>query len=379
MSEIYTRLRVFDTITSKYLGITDNTTAQIYISLEPLPADTPLVIRHRQANKLSLRVNNSSLDWLADPLIQEELIRLMITCKLGVEDNKKTIPQWFVCALRQAALHKEYFNEMIKNQPLPAMRTLLINNKVPDLRQILKIKSHSKNRFIAEIEEQCCYTLLLGLASASRISKLRKVIFEPEDDLLLEIDRISSYLGFNDNNQLQNWYKQQIDLRTINSRFPAPSRYIKQMFNTVTEVTYTTIEEEQKNARIEDLKPALDEISEAELHRIKIGFFSAISRLSQTSTPELGRILNKMIKTAEDFEHDDYDDFVEDYLKISKQLDDDLSRYNKINKHLGEIERSTMQERQVLDYITELNNSRSHTPEPWPALELYLDRIEKSF
>jgi len=379
MSEIYTKLRVLDAITSKYLGITDSGATQISISLEPLPAGKSIVIRLRQANKLSLMVNNSSLDWLADPLTQEELILLMISCKLGFKDYKKTIPQWFVCALRQAALHKEHFNEMIKNQPLPAMRTLLINNKVPGLERILKTKSHSKNRLIAEIEEQCCYILLLGLASSSRISKLRKTIFEPEDDLLPEIDRISSCLGFKDKTQLQNWYKQQVDLRTITSRFPAPPSYIKQVLNSVTTISYTTIKGKQKAARIEGLEPALKEISEDEFFRIKVQFFGAISRLGQISPSELSDILIKIIKTSDDFGHDDYDDFTKDYLKITKQLNGYFLRHSEIEKQLGEIENSSMQERQALDYIKELNNSASHVPEPWPALELYLDRIEKSF
>lgn len=380
MSEIYTQLRIYDAVTSKYLGMMNTPDTRIIIDIVPLLKNKAFTLKHRRANSLSLKLNNDISTWISKPLIQEDILRLMVGCKLGIDGNKETIPQWFVCALRQAAIHKKNFRTMIKFQPLPHMRTLLLRDCVPDLSKITQLTSHSRNQLLAEISEQACYVLLLSLATNDLfIAELKKMLFTATDESLSCVDKISSILKIKDSDKLQDWYKKQIEARTISARFPAPSSYTKRRFNRISTITYTTIEGEEKTIRIEKMEPVIEQISEPELLRIRLEFFRNISQLCYTSTPELNDLFAKVLETVEDFNHDDFDDFVEDYMEVKEEIDKCFSKYDKIDRSLEQIEQSTMKEQQALEYITRLNEIDSQVPPPWPALETYLDEIEKSF
>ena len=380
IDEIYKRIRSIDFITTKYLGLPVKNTVSIAINIEDMVGNSFAKVVYFKGNKLILNLSSNFANWSRSPEVLEDIIRRVTACKLGSAEYVSTIPQWFVCALSQAVIHKENYRKMLGEQPLPHLRTLLLQESVPDIKTLLTLETHTHHKLLAAVIDEASYVLLLALTSdRAPISLAKKRLFTNVQGNESSIQRLYSLTNSSTPPQLQQWFRVQIEHRTITSRYPAPASFTEKRLNEIENITYTTKDKVKETCTITDLESLISQLETQELHRIKFTFLNGISRLGDTSNPELSEVFSKILKLQEDFTENSFDDFKENYQELQVELEHIFSRYKRIEQLLQKAEEKMETNRRTFDYLKDRQNIAPPIPAAWPALERHLDEIEKAF
>ena len=163
----------------------------------------------------------------------------------------------------------------------------------------------------------------------------------------------------------------------VTYRFPATPNYIEKKFKEATTINYTTKKGKKGHCSIEQLGQIIEEIDESELQRIKQAFFSKLMWLDHISLPDLSKIIVQMINLNDEFNIDNYDDFVEGYIELLNEINAKFDKYSKIESYLNSIKAVEIEKRKTADYVHTIENNSPQIPPAWPALEKLLDKLDE--
>lgn len=402
-------LKFADRVISSYLnssGIKKKYTCQLFILDADVKGDVNII---ESADTVNIYLNRDFRTAKNKFHIICKMINAMLLAKTGFRptDVEESLPAWIIVGIYGRLELRFSSHSILPVSYFPGLKALCQADKLPDLRMAVSTPLSPEKDGTAYLlyEELCRFTLLeikrlssrsdnpiadLIFLSARKRYSISEVfdstvirgIAKDYDKMHRRTDKEYDPRSMNDGQKVQAWFKKIAEKRLINVSSPLPTRFFEERFQRFREFTYFYKVKGEKPEKMTRDISKLNEIYDK--YEMSIGFKEMIRRklneldaLILTCQPLSRKVVEKIRKVLNQF--DDVSSVVirVRLKKALAELKQSLAKQQKIEDYLREVEYTTVTPGKL--YRNELIENKRLNKNFCPAINSYLDKIEKTF
>ncbi|MDD5596419.1 MAG: hypothetical protein PHV82_00655 [Victivallaceae bacterium] len=337
------------------------------------------------------------------------MINAMLLAKTGFDPCAATfsLPQWLISGIYGRLELRFFSHSILPVSSFPGLKAFCQANKLPDFRtSVFTVLTPENDGTAYELYEEFCRFLLLELKRLSSrtdnpiadlifLTARRKYseseIFEYTivRAIVKEYDKICRRkdLKYNPNlldsdTKLNRWFKETAEKRLINSNSPLPTRFFAERFYRFRQFIYI---HKEKDKAVKEITVDITKLPEIyDKYGMDAGFGEMLDKklveldaLTYVSQPLCTPHLDKLRKTLNQFEYTPDVIMKKRLVNALTEIEEALEKQQKIEDYLRKTEYTTVAPGKL--YRSELLESKRLEKNFCPAINDYLDTVEKSF
>lgn len=389
-------LRTADSLTSMFIKSSNSKLIPRLIIIDGLKMKGDISIIP-VGSSISIYINSDFAAWQDSEQVNKYLISYLLLTKCGIkpEDDKSPIPDWILTGIWAELKYKTSERTFSPTNYYPGLMALTHAGDVPDVYHIINMPLDTSDGMAYELYEEACRFLLLESFQLSR-GKENAIVdivilaasgkYSKDEMFNSTIGRLAAQrftsgpnASLLETEKTKLWFDNIAKRKFINYFFPldaeAVEAEIKQISPMTCEVKVSGSDYKKITLDFAQLPDYWIKIKDRQ--NLKSKLLNDLHTLQAKAPPLLVQPLSELIKAVSNLGE-----------RTSNLEKDDIKRaldlYYATNARQAEIEKllenTEYQYRSVKEvYLNEYKVINQEKEAPWPALETYLDSVEKKY